>query len=117
MPLLNLMRLLRATGDAPSAELATSMPQAGYESEEEHLSRELEALERDHPGWREDTRVDNAMLRLRRGMPATRVRSMFGDATYQEALTQLRAAGERGVPAPSEAYARAAALIAAGGSH
>jgi hypothetical protein len=115
-----LLKLLRSLRRAPVVVAAGSVAAPAtvehYESEEASLSRELEALERDCPGWREDTRVDNAKLRLLRGIDPERVRSIFGEATYQEALVQLQAVGEPGVPEPSEAYARAAALVVAGSS-
>ena len=87
----NVFRSLPRSRDTSHFRVKEDQVVAPFESDEEHLARDVAELDRSSPGWREGSRVANAKHRLEQGLPEATVIAIFGEATTREALAQLGA--------------------------
>jgi hypothetical protein len=86
-----LRRLLNRDPHPAPGELMRSagVVGGGFHHGEEHLAEDVRALDRTDPDWDEAQRVEDAVLRLRRGLSVRSAVAIFGEPVARQALELL----------------------------
>jgi len=86
-----LRRLLHRDAPLAPGELMRSAGVfgAGFHHGEEHLAEDVRELDQTDPEWDEAQRVEDAVLRLRRGLSVQNAVAIFGEPVARQALELL----------------------------